>query len=400
MSGTPLTLFDGSRLTLEDAQGLTLQSLQAYGSAYDHWAVAWSGGKDSTATLTYLVWAIESGQIRRPLSLTVLYVDTRLELVPLAAAASRIAAQLASRSWIKVVTVMAEMDKRFMVYVLGRGVPPPNNNTLRWCTRQIKVEPMWDDLARVVGDVGKVLMITGVRQGESAVRDQRIAMSCGRDGAECGQGWFQQTAPTALCDTLAPLLHWRVCHVWDWLSFFAPFAEYGGWATGLIAEAYGGDEAREKATRTGCNGCPLVEEDVALDSLIAGDGERWGYLAPLKSLRALWRELRKPHHRLRKAGGEKRADGTDVKNQHRMGPILLASRLWALEVVLKIQRECNAGADGDAQPYVDILNALEEARIRVLIAAGTWPRKWTGREPVATEYFEEDQRSLIPELLP
>ncbi|WP_241659760.1 hypothetical protein [Sphingomonas glacialis] len=29
-----------------------------------------------------------------------------------------------------------------MPYTLGRGVPPPNNNTLRWCTRQIKVEAM------------------------------------------------------------------------------------------------------------------------------------------------------------------------------------------------------------------------------------------------------------------
>jgi DNA sulfur modification protein DndC len=393
------TFFDAQRLTLDDAQALTIQSLIAYGSAYEHWAVAWSGGKDSTATVTFLVNAIETGLLTRPKSLTVLYVDTRLELVPLAEAAKRIAKQLARRPWIRVVTVMAEMDKRFMVYVLGRGVPPPNNNTLRWCTRQIKVEPMWADLGRIVGDVGKVLMITGVRQGESAVRDQRIAMSCGKDGAECGQGWFQQTAPEALCDTLAPLLHWRVCHVWDWLTLFAPSAEWGGWDTSMIAEAYGGDEAREKQTRTGCNGCPLVQEDVALDSLIEMDGGRWGYLAPLKKLRPLWRELRQPHHRLRKAGGETRADGTPVKNQHRMGPILLESRRWALEVVISIQAECNAGADGVERPFVDILNDEEASRIRELIAARTWPRKWTGDEPMATEYFEDKgQASLIPEL--
>ncbi|ASC69476.1 hypothetical protein XM38_004030 [Halomicronema hongdechloris C2206] len=41
-------------------------------------------------------------------------------------------------------------------------------------------------------------------------------MSCTRDGGECGQGWFQQTTSSAVADTLAPLLHWRVCHVWDW----------------------------------------------------------------------------------------------------------------------------------------------------------------------------------------
>src|SRR3546814_9885760 len=42
---------------------------------------------------------------------------------------------------------------------------------------------------------GKFLLLTGVRQGESAQRDGRIAMSCGKNGAECGQGWYQITAP-------------------------------------------------------------------------------------------------------------------------------------------------------------------------------------------------------------
>jgi DNA sulfur modification protein DndC len=42
---------------------------------------------------------------------------------------------------------MAPLDKRFLVYILGRGVPPPNNNTLRWCTRQIKVDPMAAELS-------------------------------------------------------------------------------------------------------------------------------------------------------------------------------------------------------------------------------------------------------------
>jgi hypothetical protein len=39
-------------------------------------------------------------------------------------------------------------------------------------------------------------MLTGVRIGESAARDQRIALSCTKDGGECGQGWFQQTTST------------------------------------------------------------------------------------------------------------------------------------------------------------------------------------------------------------
>ncbi|MGO4170198.1 hypothetical protein [Novosphingobium sp. YAF33] len=70
------------------------------------------------------------------------YSDTRQELPPIQFAAEQIMAKLRLRNWIRVVTVRAPLDKRFMVYFLGRGVPPPNNNTLRWCTPQIKVEPM------------------------------------------------------------------------------------------------------------------------------------------------------------------------------------------------------------------------------------------------------------------
>src|SRR5258708_32688668 len=88
------------------------------------------------------------------------------------------------------------MDKRFFVYILGRGVPPPNNNTLRWCTRQIKVEPMQQEVIQAIDGLdGTVLMLTGVRQGESAIRDRRIEMSCSKDGAECGQGGYQQLLP-------------------------------------------------------------------------------------------------------------------------------------------------------------------------------------------------------------
>lgn len=373
-------LFAGTkRLQMTDSIELTAQSLNAYGPTHKHWAVAWSGGKDSTATLTLLMYLIESGKVTRPETLTVLFADTRMELVPLMAAAGDIIDDLRARG-IEVRTVMAPLDKRFLVYILGRGVPPPNNNTLRWCTRQIKIDPMTAALRELVGGLGeKVLTITGVRQGESAMRDARIVMSCGKDGAECGQGWYQETLPTALTDTLAPILHWRVCHVWEWLRTWAPSAEFGDWSTKLLAEAYGGDEAEEVNARTGCTGCPLASRDTALDNLTKR--AQWAYLAPLHGLKPIYRWLREPSNRLRQPGGEKRQDGTLSKNQQRMGPLTMEARLEALARILAIQAEVNAVAVATGRPQVDILNAEEEARIRELIAANTWPQRWTGDEP-------------------
>jgi DNA sulfur modification protein DndC len=323
--------------------------------------------------------------------LTVFYADTRQELLPLAHAAHQIIDELRERG-IQVEIVMAPMDKRFMVYILGRGVPPPNNNTLRWCTRQIKIDPMQHALEERLAELdGQVLMITGVRQGESAIRDQRIEMSCSKDGAECGQGWYQKVLPEAKglrgrLATLAPLLHWRVCHVWEWLRHWAPDAEFGDWSTAAIADAYGGDEAEEINARTGCTGCPLVDSDMALDNLLASP--HWAYLAPLKRIKPLWRELRLPQHRLRKAGLEILKSGKAAANPQRMGPLTFEARLMGLETILAIQSEVNSAARAQRRPEVDLINAEEEARIRELISLETWPDGWDGDEPLATTVMD------------
>lgn len=381
------TLFEGSkRLVYDDAVDLTVQSMQAYGPAHAHWGIAWSGGKDSSAVLTLIVHLIAVGRIAAPESLTVFYADTRQELPPLAIAAQSIMVQLAARG-IRCEVVTAPLDKRFLVYILGRGVPPPNNNTLRWCTRQIKIDPMAAALEARLGEIaGGILMITGVRQGESAIRDDRIAMSCGKDGAECGQGWYQQVLPQAKgirgrIATLAPILHWRVCNVWDWLRIYAPMRDYGGWATAAIADAYGGDEAEEKNARTGCAGCPLASRDLALDTIVASPD--WSYLAPLKELKPLYRRLRLPHNRLRKEGIERLKDGSIAANPQRMGPLTFAAREAGLNTVTSIQARINLDARRLGRPEIDLLNAEEEARIRELIARRTWPQGWDGDEPIA-----------------
>ncbi len=384
-------LFGGQRLQMTQSIQLTIDSLNLYGPSHKHWAVAWSGGKDSTALLTLLVYLLDSGKVERPKSLTVLYADTRLELQPLWLIAQDVQQELRERG-IEVRTVMAPMDKRFLVYILGRGIPPPNNNTMRWCTRQIKIDPMQDAIeARLADFEAKFLMITGVRQGESAIRDQRIEMSCGKDGAECGQGWYQKVLPEAKglrgrIATLAPLLHWRVCHVWEWLKHWAPQEEYGDWSTAMIADAYGGDEAEEINARTGCAGCPLAQEDKALDNILKLP--QWSYLEPLKGLRPLWRELREPQHRLKKAGIERLKDGSIGKNPQRMGPLTFDARLMGLERVLGIQGAINASARAQGRPEISLLDAEEEARVRELIAAQTWPDGWDGDEPMADTIME------------
>lgn len=159
-------------------------------------------------------------------------------------------------------------------------------------------------------------------------------------------------------------------------------AATAGIFTRIIADAYGGDEAEEVNARTGCIGCPLAQEDKALDTILLNP--RWQYLAPLKGLKLLWRELRLPQHRLRKPGLERLKNGDIAANPQRMGPLTFEARLMGLERVLAIQAEVNAGADLAGMPHIDLINAEEEARIRELIRLETWPQGWDGDEPLAT----------------
>lgn len=353
-----VSLFEDQRMSFSEAIDLSLASLRTYGERYAHWALAYSGGKDSSATAAFVAWAIKTGQVTAPKSLTVLYSDTRQELPPLQQTAMQFMDALRTDGF-DARMVLPELDERFYVYMLGRGVPPPKNR-FRWCTVQLKIEPMQAALQSKRGEIGeKFLMLTGVRLGESAARDERIAISCSKDSGECGQGWFQTMPSEAINDTLAPLLHWRLCYVWDWLTF----GDHRYWMLSDIAAVYGDDEAR-----TGCIACNLASKDTALNNLIAT--EAWAHLQPLTELKPLFKELAKAKWRKRKSEPSLLASGGYGKNVQRMGPLTMGARAYALDRVLDIQRRAQ----------IDLINPVEEARIRELWALNTWPNRWSGNE--------------------
>lgn len=374
MSRNQLDLFTNNLSTLDEAIEMTTASLQAYGKKYHHWAIAFSGGKDSSAVVTLVAKLLLEGRIPQPKSLTIFYADTRMEIPPLQICALNILKRLQQLGF-NTQLVLPRMEHRFFVYMFGRGVPPPKNR-FRWCTPHLKIHPMLNALTDLRQQSGeKILMLTGVRMGESAMRDDRIRTSCGRDGAECGQGWFQETTPSSIADTLAPLLHWRVCHVWDWLSFFAADM---GFDTAYIADVYGGELKTEINARTGCVGCNLASNDFALNRVLRLP--RWQYLSPLKRLRPLYARLIKPISRLRKDGTERRKDGSLVKNPHRLGPLTIEARRQGLRTVLDIEDEVNYAARRQNQPEISLINIEELATIGRLIANNTWPDGWSGEE--------------------
>jgi DNA sulfur modification protein DndC len=359
------------RSSLADAQALTVQSLQAYGADRSTWVVGYSGGKDSTATATFIDWAIGQGLIKRPEHLILVYSDTLMELPSLEHSAYALMDYLGAKGWQirkgePALETKPAKTERFFVTMLGRGYPPPNNR-FRWCTQRMKVNKIESIYKSIADEYGTdYLGIDGIRKGESAVRDQRILTSCNKEDGECGQGWYHKTAHGA---KLSPILHWRVCHVWDWIVE-ACFEH--GYPIGGVIETYGvdiTDDGVEEplSSRTGCIGCPLVtasnekhpKPDKALATIVEQD--TWSYLAPFQRLSEVYWRLRWDdafrHH---KKNGQK-------------GCLTIAAREWALEEILLIQQEsARLALEKGRLPY-ELVSQEEVTLIRKMIAERVFP---------------------------
>jgi DNA sulfur modification protein DndC len=368
---------DVPRMTIEESIELSIASLTEYHArGYRHWIASYSGGKDSTVVVTLIDWLLREKLIPRPESYTVMYADTLMELPPIVLSARQMLRTLSQQS-VETQTVTPALDRRWFVNMLGRGLCPPNSKTNRWCTRMLKAETMEAAKQQRLATLGieEALNITGVRLGESAVRDATIAKSCSKDGGECGQGWFHHSATGP---ALAPIVHWRLCLVEQWLVSLAP--QYGYDTVDVIdTYSFALDEETEQqvAMRTGCVSCALLDEDHALARLCRKP--HWAYLEPLKKLTGIYNELRQPRNRLRKHG-EINADGRLSAKPNRMGALTLEARLWALGEVLEIQRQVNDAAQKSGRPEMSLINTEEEQRIRELISKRTFPQKWTGDE--------------------
>jgi DNA sulfur modification protein DndC len=354
--------FFGTGYTMEDSIETTISSLRAYGAEYDHWVLAFSGGKDSTTAATVTAHAIAEGLVKPPETLLMLMSDTGMELPPLVAQARLILAEMRRRGH-QVRIVGPDMEHRFFNYMLGRGVPPPGAS-FRWCTGQLKIKPQMDAVSALASRYGKkMLAITGVRRGESAERDRRIETVCSKTDGECGLGMWLAPSESAPYATLAPLLHWRVCHIWDWLTFCE---HRHGFPTHRLAAIYG-----EEERRTGCIACPVASKDEALECMLRLP--EWQHAEPLLELRGLWDEMRSHRWRKRKQG-ERDKNGQVRRGRRgasmRFGPMTMEARAHFLDRVLDVQNRAG----------YELITAEDEEFIRQCWADDVWPQKWTGDE--------------------
>jgi DNA sulfur modification protein DndC len=143
------------------------------------WIIGFSGGKDSTALLQ-LVWYalmdIPSEDRKRPVY--VVCNDTLVENPVIQGYVNKVLLKIETAAVsfglpIYVEKTIPRLEDTFWVNVIGRGYPVPNN-AFRWCTDKMKIKPTSRFIIDQVAENGEAIILIGTRSSESATRARSI----------------------------------------------------------------------------------------------------------------------------------------------------------------------------------------------------------------------------------
>lgn len=139
------------------------------------WIIGFSGGKDSTAVLQ-LVWyalrELPKSKLKKEIHVVcndtlvenpkiVEWIDSNLDLIAKQAKIEKLPFIVAK--------TVPELEDSFWVNLIGKGYPTPNN-TFRWCTQRLKISPTTKYIKEQVAKKGEVVILLGTRENESAAR--------------------------------------------------------------------------------------------------------------------------------------------------------------------------------------------------------------------------------------
>ncbi len=270
------------------------------------WVIGFSGGKDSTTALQ-LIWKAlsELPHEQRQKTVFVISSDTLVETPIIVnyidTTLQRINTEAVSQLMpFKAAKVSPVVEETFWVNLLGRGYPAPSNR-FRWCTERMKVRPADRFIMEKVAEFGEVVVVLGVRKGESMTRDQVLAL-------RRIKGSLLSTHSTlSHAYVYTPVVEFSVDDVWQYLlQVPSPWGNSNRDLAAMYKSANAGECPLVVDTTTpscgnsrfGCWVCTVVDKDKSMEALV-DNGEEW--LLPLLEFRDLLAETQDPakKHRFR-----------------------------------------------------------------------------------------------------
>lgn len=265
---------------------------EVYASSKMPWVIGYSGGKDSTATLQ-LVWYALAGlpveQRHKPVYVIAsdTLVETPVIVDYLNATLSRInQAAKAAQMPVEAQKVVPQTTDTFWVNLIGRGYPAPNQR-FRWCTERMKINPANRFILDRAAEFGEVVMVLGGRKSESASRAQVLNSHHGKvTGSRLRRHHILTRAYV-----YTPVEDFTTDDVWTYLlGVGSPWGSNNRDLAALYRSAQSGecplvvDDTTPSCgnSRFGCWTCTVVTRDKSMEAMI-DNGEEW--MLPLLEFR-------------------------------------------------------------------------------------------------------------------
>jgi DNA sulfur modification protein DndC len=319
--------------------GLKSEIQEAYLENDAPWIICFSGGKDSTAVLQLVFYALsELPKESLAKEVHVLSNDTLVENPSISKYLDEQLEKIRVYGKEKlyrhnsdlfcVEKGKPEIEDRFWVNLIGRGYPSPNR-FFRWCTDRLKINPTSKYIQDSLKKYEKVIIVLGTRKAESA---NRAASMKNYDN----NGHFRNhTLPNVL--VYAPIADLSNNDVWAYLlqtpnpwgsDNMDLLAIYGNACSGgecpFVIET--GTQSCGKS-RFGCWVCTVIDRDRSMENFIS-NGEHW--MEPLLNFRNWLYEIRQ---------GNNQYVPNRIKNKVKFSGFLLKTRREILKRLLNIQNE-------------------------------------------------------------
>lgn len=313
------------------------------------WAIGYSGGKDSTATLQ-LVWLALSELPKEELKkeVHIINTDTMVESPVMSKwvqKSLKTMGDAAAEQGLPFVThrLTPAMDNTFWVNFIGRGYPFPRKK-LRWCTDRLKIQPVNTFVKEKIAEHGEIIMVIGTRKAESARRAKTMAYYEKKRVREL------LSPNQAMVNELvfSPLEDWNDNDVW---VFLMQYKNPWGYSNKDLLTLYRGATADNECpmmvekglpscgkSRFGCWVCTMVEKDKSMEAMISNDDEK-AWMSALLEFRNKFGDEEHDRERrsFRKMGGY--LQGSYKQLHH--GPYKKEIREEWLKELLGIQKDIN-----------------------------------------------------------
>lgn len=314
------------------------------------WIIGFSGGKDSTVVAQAVFEALlQVPPSQRKRHIHLVSNDTQVESPMVMAHLTQVQSAIADmaetlRLPVTVVTTRPAPDNTFWTLLIGKGYPSPNQ-TMRWCTDRLKIQPTSRYILDNVSAHGAAIVALGVRLDESESRRNSINK-------------FQNLADSNLTPhselqgafIYRPIVHLTVDDIWDVLGRCQP--PWGGTHSDLIQlyrDAEGGEcpvvLSKEDApgcgtsnSRFGCWTCTVVEKDKSLQGFVDAGNHHFAALIEFR----LWlKDIRNdPRYRsIKRRNGEITFNARGEQIKHVPGPFTIQARKMILDKLLATQAE-------------------------------------------------------------